>query len=76
MPNPIIMALNGRVEHLEQENRTLRACIADDTENEELAKKEALKVLTHLDVYGDSYGVPTIADIVEKLVQRCQKPPL
>ena len=38
----------------------------DDTAIREIAKK----YLTELEVEGDSYGVPTIVDVVEKLCKK------
>lgn len=61
-----------KIGSLEHKIRILKLCIADDTDNEEAARKQARRVLTDLETYGDSYGVPTIADIVEKLVDMIQ----
>lgn len=59
-----------RIKAQESENSTLRACIANDCENEELLKQEALKVLPEMQVNGDSLGVPSVAGIGENLVAR------
>ena len=52
---------------------TLKAVISNDTETEEDAKRIARRVLSDMEVYGDSYGVPTLADIVEKLVEKYER---
>ncbi len=53
-----------------EENKTLRACIKDDCETEEEVKNLARPILGVLAVDGDSYGVPTEADIVKSLVKK------
>ena len=37
---------------------------------EETIQKMCEGILDKIDIYGDSYGVPTIVDIVEKLIEK------
>jgi hypothetical protein len=59
---------------LKAENARLKAdldirnkVIESDCETDEAGRKLARKVLSDMAVYGDSYGVPTTADIIESL---------
>jgi uncharacterized small protein (DUF1192 family) len=47
---------------------TLRAVIANDCENEQWARAEAAKVLGKW-AEGDSYGVPSVADLAERMAE-------
>jgi hypothetical protein len=42
----------------------------DNAEEDVNIREAARKVLSEVDCYGDSYGVPSIVDIVEFLVER------
>ena len=56
---------------LEEENATFRSAIRQMSEVEDEAKAECLKAgLSELEVNGDSYGVPTVADLVEMLANK------
>jgi hypothetical protein len=46
----------------------MRDNVLEDTDVREIAST----VLPEIDCYGDSYGVPTLYDIVDKLVERIQ----
>lgn len=59
-----------KLKALERDISIFKAIVADDNENESALRKEALKVLPAIEVEGDSYGVPSIADIGDKLVAR------
>ncbi|NBW12826.1 MAG: hypothetical protein EBR82_32860 [Caulobacteraceae bacterium] len=56
---------------LQEENATFRSAIRQMSEVEDAARAEAIKAgLSELEVNGDSYGVPTVADIVEILANK------
>ena len=59
---------------MEHSIETYQRVLKSQCELEEEARKIAREVLCEQDVYGDSYGVPTIADIVETLVTRIKNP--
>lgn len=50
----------------------LSRLMEDDADADTFIRSEAAKVLTDFEINGDSYGVPTPADIVERLVKRIQ----
>lgn len=50
-----------------------RKVVENDCETEAEFRKLAMEVLPDVDVNGDGYGVPTIADIGEMLVTRIVK---
>lgn len=58
---------------IEQETAKLHAIIKDDCDTEDDCRESAKKVLTEYEVEGDSYGVPAISDIVDKLVAKVQE---
>lgn len=47
---------------------TLLQYLADEAEEDEACREAALRVLTPLQVNGDSHGVPMVSDVVELLV--------
>lgn len=55
---------------------TVRECYAraleDWAETDSSIRNLAVRVLTDFEVNGDSYGVPTVEDIVELLVKRIE----
>ena len=53
-----------------EREKTLEACLAEECEADTDARKAARQVLSEIEVDGDSYGVPSVADIVENLVKR------
>jgi hypothetical protein len=52
--------------------KKLDAELRDWAETDTNVRKEALKVLTEREVNGDSYGVPSVEDIVDTLVKRVE----
>lgn len=48
----------------------LKATIESMCYSEELARREALKILTEYEVRGDSYGVPMLVNIIELLNEK------
>ena len=44
--------------------------LRDETEQEEYIRKKAREVLTEYEVYGDSYGVPPLEEIIDLLIER------
>lgn len=46
--------------------------LMDHAEEDTAIRKEARKVLTEDEVEGDSYGVPMLSDIVDRLVKKIQ----
>ncbi len=56
-----------------QRERTLRKVIQDDCEDEERVKNLVRPILGELKTDGDSYGAPSMSDIVESLLQRESK---
>ena len=61
-----IQTLKGR----QQPYNSAVRVIKNMCENEDEARKIAKKVLTEHEVEGDSYGVPTIQEVVELLVNK------
>lgn len=55
---------------LEELRKAYYDLLVETSETEEEVRKMAKKVLPDLEVYGDSYGVPGIGDIVESLIKR------
>lgn len=51
----------------------LQQFLQDSIETEEYVRTKALEVLSIKEVMGNSYGVPTIEDIVDSLVEIIQK---
>ncbi len=60
----------AEIAELKSKLDTAMGVIKNDCENEEEAKKEARKVLTEMEVYGDTNAVPSIVDVVETLVRK------
>jgi len=58
---------------LECEVEKWKEIVRDMCDDEEEARKHARKVLSEWEVYGDSYGVPTIDFVVEQLVNKYRK---
>ncbi len=58
---------------LRAEVERLKAVIANDCENEAMCRDIAATVLERSAVDGDSYAVPSLADIMQMLVQREQR---
>ena len=56
-------------EKYEELKKMFDSVIADICEDDTSIRKECEKVFTDYEVYGDSYGVPPITDLVEKLVK-------
>ena len=56
--------------HRSEREKTLEACLAEECEADTDARKAARQVLSEIEVDGDSYGVPPVADIIENLVKR------
>ena len=61
-------SLTKRFNDICGEVQMLRAIVRNDSENEDRARRFAAMALPEKLVYGDSYGVPTIDEIVERLV--------
>jgi hypothetical protein len=64
--------LKYEIGKLISERNNLKAIIKDDCDTDSRAREIALKVLPMKSVHGDSYGVPTLMDIVEQLVLRIE----
>ena len=76
----VVRELIDQIDSLTKENKRLegevvnwKAVVTDQCELEDEAKNIAGKLLTVLEVNGDSHGVPTIACVVELLVERAEK---
>jgi hypothetical protein len=63
----------AKLEELRGQVQTMRAVISNDSENEDKARRLAAQVLPEKLVYGDSFGVPTIDEIVKRLVSIIRK---
>jgi len=51
----------------------LEKLLEDICEEDEEIRETAVQVLSRNEVYGDSFGVPMLTDIVESLVARIKK---
>jgi len=47
-----------------------RQLVKDQCEEDEEIRLQCEGILNDYDIYGDSYGVPTLGDIVEKLIEK------
>lgn len=47
-----------------------RLLVIDHCDEDTEIRKQCEGVLKEFDIYGDSYGVPTLGDIVEKLIEK------
>lgn len=57
---------------LKNKIQNLNGIIRDDCDTDSRAREIALKILPIKSVHGDSYGVPTLSDVVEELVGRIE----
>jgi len=65
-----IRELESRARTLENENKNLMQINIDDCETDLNVRKLAAQVLSEREIWGDTFYVPTLEDIVENILKK------